>query len=97
VEDGLRRLLDLLARVDAPGGITVLATIREKAYAPFMPNGETESPYWPVLRQAAKLRIGRLLTPVERERAAAMFTDPQLLASLSRYGLAEYLSVGLAA
>jgi preprotein translocase subunit SecA len=91
---GLGRLLDSLAGSDAPRNVTILATIREKAYAPYMPGGDLESGYWPVLQRASKLRIARLLSAAERERTAATFEDPDLLAALDRYGLAEYLSAG---
>ena len=93
-KSGLGRLLDYLASTDSPRDVTLLATIREKAYATYMPDGEIESPYWSVLKRAARLRVDRLLSDTERQRATAMFHDPHLLDALDRFGLAEYLSAG---
>jgi len=93
-KSGLGRLLDYLAGSDAPRDVTILATIREKAYTTYMPDGEIESPYWAVLKRAARLRLDRLLSDTERQRATAMFNDSHLLAALDRFGLAEYLSAG---
>ncbi len=91
---GVARLLSHLASPDGPHDATVLATIREKAYALYMPDGEMDSQYWAVLNQANRLRIDRLFSPAERERAAVTFQDPHLIEALDRYGLAEYLSAG---
>ncbi len=91
---GLGRLLSYLATPDAPRDVTVLATIREKVYAPYIPDGGMESPYWAVLNHASRLRIDRLFSAAEREKATATFGDPHLIAALDRYGLAEYLSAG---
>jgi hypothetical protein len=91
---GLGRLLDYLAGTDAPREVVVLATIREKAYAPYIPDGEMDSPYWAVLKRARRLRIDRLLSVNERDRAAVVFDDPNMFAAMGNYGLAEYLSAG---
>ena len=90
----LRRLLDRLTGPDAPAGATVVGTIRESAYGGVLPRGGYDSPEWPVLGQAALLRLDRLFSAGERERAAEYYDDPHLLAALGRYGLAEYLAAG---
>ena len=91
---GLPRLLDYLMGPEAPTAVTAIATIREQAYEEHIPHGRLESPYWPTLRRAARLRIDRKFSEAERKKAEELLTDPRLLSALDRYGLAEYISAG---
>ncbi|GAA4255101.1 preprotein translocase subunit SecA [Dactylosporangium darangshiense] len=91
---GLARLLDALDGADAPRHCAVVATMRAQAYGPHIPHEGMQSPAWPLLSRAQLVRLPRLLTKAERDRAAAVVVDPQVLNALDRYGLAEYLAAG---
>ncbi|HEV2634575.1 MAG TPA: hypothetical protein VGX23_05480 [Actinocrinis sp.] len=92
--NALSRLLDQLAGPDAPAGVTVLATMTERAFGANLPHDGHQPPHWPVLRRAARLRLDRLFSAAERARAAEAYDDPHLLSALDHYGLAEYLAAG---
>ncbi|WP_433058724.1 hypothetical protein [Dactylosporangium sp. CS-033363] len=91
---GLARLLDVLDGSDAPRHCAVVATIRAQAFGRHIPHEGVESPAWPTLSRAERVRLERLLSDAERERAATVVSDPQVLNALDRYGLAEYLAAG---
>ena len=90
----LNRLLDQLTGADAPDGVTVLATMSERAFGANLPRDGHKPPHWPVLKRAARLRLDRMFSPGECARAAEAYQDPHLLSALEHYGLAEYLSAG---
>ncbi len=90
----LTRLLGLLEGDDAPAGASIVATIRNQAFDEHLPHAGLESPYWPVLQRAQRLRIDRMFSMDERQRTALAYTDPRTIAALDRWGLAEYLAAG---
>jgi TPR repeat protein len=88
----LARLMDRLQAADAPTGVTVVGTLRERLDP--AESDRVASPVAGAFRAARRLRLDRRLTPAERARAAGAFTDPGLLAALDQHGLAEHLAAG---
>ena len=50
--------------------------------------------HWRTLQRAHLVRLKRMFSQTEQERTAEIYRDPQLLAALKSYGLAEYLAAG---
>ncbi|GIH27141.1 hypothetical protein Aph01nite_54510 [Acrocarpospora phusangensis] len=92
--DGLERLLGRLDGPDAPAEVTILATIRADVFAGYLPKDGLDSPYVRVLDQALLVPLDVMFSEAERDRTAAVYDDPHLLAALDEHGLAEYLAAG---
>ena len=90
----LSRLLDHLTGPNAPAGAIVLATMSAREFEAHLPYGGYQSPYWPVLKRAGRLRLARLFSAAELVRVTDSSPDPELVAALDRFGLAEYLAAG---
>jgi hypothetical protein len=76
-------------------GSILAATIRTDAYKKYLPRGEFKPPEWAVLeRFLPAVRLDRLLSDAEIDRARNVIKDEQILAGIERYGLGQYVGAG---
>jgi hypothetical protein len=89
--DGLN--MSLLNRLTT-GGAILVATIKGKELERYRPRAEQRPPEWEVIQQFSAISLQRRLTSAEHERVRASVNDPDVLAAVDHYGLAEYLGAG---
>jgi TPR repeat protein len=89
--DGLT--IGLLNRVTG-GEAIVVATMRSEAREIYRPRRGLRPPEWEVLEAFTRIDLKRRHTPAELDRIQAAVTDPDVLAAVQQYGLAEYLGAG---
>jgi hypothetical protein len=99
--DDIDRFLKGEGSLDVPlikqlinGGASLIGTIRVHEFQDFMPSDLARPEPWDVIDCFIRVRMDRLLTKGERERAEALITDVGVLEAMNRYGLAEYLGAG---
>jgi hypothetical protein len=90
-DDGLT--VGLLEQLTVAGAV-VAATIRTDVLDRYAPRDQMRPPEWEVLRRFAHVDLQRMLSGQEHGRLRAQITDAAVLASVERYGLAEYLGAG---
>jgi len=93
-KNALARLLEVVTNADPSANTSIVGTIRENVYREHTPHDSLESAHWRTLQRACLVRLERMFSEAEQERAAEIYRDPQLLAALKSYGLAEYLAAG---
>jgi hypothetical protein len=76
------------------GGAVLIGTIRVHEFEGFLPSDLDRPPQWDVIQCFKRVRLQRVLTRDERDRASHVITEPALLEAIGRYGLAEYLGAG---
>jgi TPR repeat protein len=89
--DGLT--IDLLTRL-ASGKSLLIATIRSQMREAYRPRKELRPPEWEVLEAFTRIGLQRRHTDAELHRIRAVVIDPNVLAAVRDYGLAEYLGAG---
>jgi uncharacterized protein len=72
----------------------VVATIRVEQRETYRPRDQLRPPEWEVLQQFSEISLQRRLTSPELSRVQATVNDPDVLAAVEHYGLAEYLGAG---
>ena len=82
----------VLSKLMTTPEVTIVATMRSRIHAQYMPEGSKNPPEWRPLQTANHVRLQRLLTKAEIVRASAILGNPNLKLYFERYGLAEYLS-----
>ena len=89
--DGLT--IGLLTRL-ASGKSLLIATIRSQVREAYRPRKELRPPEWEVLEAFTRIGLQRRHTDAELHRIRAVVIDPNVLAAVRDYGLAEYLGAG---
>ena len=76
------------------GEAIVLGTIGAHAMDAYRPTDQLHLPEWEVLAAFTQINLERGLSQAELDRVRLEVTDPNVLAAVQRYGLAEYLGAG---
>jgi hypothetical protein len=80
---GLRRLAD--------AGNVLVATVRTRQYAEYLPTDELRPPEWDILAIFERIDLNRELSVTENQRLERTVTDPTIRDRIRRTGVGEYV------